>query len=78
MAVRRSAFETIGGLDEGLSAAGTCGIWGDWELCNRMWADGFQVMHMRMDGKQPDPTGQKSGTHTEWVDWVCQVASYML
>lgn len=43
LAVRRSAFEAVGGLDEGLSEQGQCGIYGDWEMCTRMWADGWQV-----------------------------------
>lgn len=43
LTVRKAAFEAVGGLDEGLSDQGQCGIWGDWELCTRMWADGWQV-----------------------------------
>lgn len=30
LAVRRQAFEEVGGLDEGMSDQGVCGIFGDW------------------------------------------------
>ena len=43
MAIRASIYHELGGLDEGISRPGDCGIWGDWELTNRAWMDGWQV-----------------------------------
>ncbi|KAG2453022.1 hypothetical protein HYH02_002357 [Chlamydomonas schloesseri] len=62
LVVRATAYEELGGLDEGFSRAGDCGIWGDWELCNRAWMLGYQTGFMFMDGRQGD--GHAGGTHT--------------
>ena len=43
VAVRKAAFQHVGGVDEGTSEPGECGIIGDWELSTRMWASGWQV-----------------------------------
>ncbi|PNH09978.1 hypothetical protein TSOC_003328, partial [Tetrabaena socialis] len=62
LAIRASIFADLGGLDEGLSRPGDCGIWGDWELCARAWMGGWQVGYMYMDGRSGD--GQPGGTHS--------------
>jgi hypothetical protein len=58
--MRRSAFHEVGGLDEGLSEPGQCGIWSDWELCMRAWLAGHQVVHMFAPR---DGDGEPGGTH---------------
>jgi hypothetical protein len=58
--VRRSAFHEVGGLDEGLSEPGQCGIWSDWELCVRTWLAGYQVVHMYAPR---DGDGEPGSTH---------------
>ncbi|KAG1661003.1 hypothetical protein FOA52_007168 [Chlamydomonas sp. UWO 241] len=62
LAVRASAFEAVGGLDEGLSDAGVCGIYSDWELSHRMWASGWHVAYMPLQGRKEDNQAE-SGTH---------------
>ncbi|GAX76660.1 hypothetical protein CEUSTIGMA_g4106.t1 [Chlamydomonas eustigma] len=62
LAVRKTVFEEVGGLDEGLSEEGVCGIFGDWDLVTRMWLSGWQVMYMDVDGLQVDSTSS-GGTH---------------
>ena len=47
MAVPASVFWELGGLEEGWSQRGECGITGDWELCARAWLSGWQVGHWR-------------------------------
>lgn len=71
LAVRRSAFEAVGGLDEGMSLPGTCGIFSDWELSTRMWSDGWQVMSLLTEGRRGDDSGLKSGTHTDETEEKC-------
>ncbi|GIL69435.1 hypothetical protein Vretimale_13528 [Volvox reticuliferus] len=61
MAIRASIFEAVGGLDEGSSRAGDCGIWGDWELSTRVWMDGWQVGYMFLEGRTGD--GEPGTTH---------------
>eukprot|EP00198_Chlamydomonas_reinhardtii_P010559 XP_001699896.1 predicted protein [Chlamydomonas reinhardtii] len=61
MAIRASIYHELGGLDEGISRPGDCGIWGDWELTNRAWMDGWQVGFMFSDGRGGD--GLPGGTH---------------
>lgn len=61
MFLRRSAFMSVGGLDETLSDPGHCGIWGDWDLSMRMWTAGWQVAYMPARGFQGD--GHTAGTH---------------
>jgi len=60
-AARRSSFLSVGGVDETQSEPGACGIWSDFELSMRMWAAGYQVGWMRLDGRQHD--GQEGSTH---------------
>ncbi len=57
---RRSMFHEIGGLDEGLSEPGQCGIWSDWEVCMRTWLAGYQVVHM---AAPRNGDGTPGGTH---------------
>jgi len=64
MAIRKSAFKHVGGLDESLSEQGECGIWSDWEISSRMWAAGWQVMYTHLSDVDVDRSGKPSGTHT--------------
>ena len=50
-AMRKSAWRHVGGIDESLSEPGECGIWGDWELCTRMWLAGYQVRDVAAAGR---------------------------
>ncbi|KAG2490151.1 hypothetical protein HYH03_011455 [Edaphochlamys debaryana] len=59
--IRAHMFQELGGLDEGMSRPGDCGIWGDWELCQRAWAAGWQVGHYFLRGRGDD--GHEGGTH---------------
>ncbi|GLI62809.1 hypothetical protein VaNZ11_005558 [Volvox africanus] len=61
MAIRASIYDAVGGLDEGTSRPGDCGIWGDWELSTRVWMDGWQVGYMFLEGRTGD--GQPGTTH---------------
>ncbi|KXZ54429.1 hypothetical protein GPECTOR_5g82 [Gonium pectorale] len=61
LAIRASVYRELGGLDEGISRNGECGIWGDWELCGRVWMAGWTVGYMFLDGRNGD--GQPGGTH---------------
>ncbi|GIL62921.1 hypothetical protein Vafri_17101 [Volvox africanus] len=62
LAIRASAFSELGGLEEGFSRPGDCGIWGDWELCSRAWLAGWQVGYLYLEGRDGD--GHEGGTHT--------------
>ncbi|GFR46798.1 hypothetical protein Agub_g8430 [Astrephomene gubernaculifera] len=62
MAVRASTYHALGGLEEGWTRPGDCGISGDWELCYRAWVAGWQVGYMFMAGLQGDRS-TPSGTH---------------
>ncbi|GFR46805.1 hypothetical protein Agub_g8438 [Astrephomene gubernaculifera] len=62
LGIRATTYRALGGLDEGSSRPGDCGIWGDWELCARAWADGWHVGFMYVPGRLGD--GQPGGTHT--------------
>ncbi|EFJ48071.1 hypothetical protein VOLCADRAFT_91271 [Volvox carteri f. nagariensis] len=46
MALRRAALLHVGGVDEGMSDVGECGIVSDWELSIRMWTAGWHVGFM--------------------------------
>ena len=46
LVVRSTAFSSLNGFDEGLSAQGQPGIGLDFDLCWRMWGKGHQVAHM--------------------------------
>jgi hypothetical protein len=59
-AMRKTVFTELGGLDEGLSEPGQCGIWSDWEICMRTWLSGYQVVHMFADR---GGDGDAGGTH---------------
>ncbi|GFR43729.1 hypothetical protein Agub_g4840, partial [Astrephomene gubernaculifera] len=63
IAIRRSAFRLVGGLDEGMSDRGECGIWSDWELSIRLWVAGWRVAFMPLMRKTEGDPGQPGGTH---------------
>ncbi|EFJ43334.1 hypothetical protein VOLCADRAFT_106909, partial [Volvox carteri f. nagariensis] len=44
LVIRTSVFWSLGGLEEGFTRRGDCGIWGDWELSNRAWLSGWQLL----------------------------------
>ncbi|GIL60741.1 hypothetical protein Vafri_15268 [Volvox africanus] len=46
VALRRAALLSVGGVDEGMSDRGECGIMSDWELSVRFWTAGWQVGYM--------------------------------
>ena len=69
-ALRRSAFEAVGGLDEGYVPAGTCGITTDIELCLRLWKSGWQVGHMR-SRDQFGKSRKLGGTHAPAAHAAC-------
>ncbi|GLI62803.1 hypothetical protein VaNZ11_005552 [Volvox africanus] len=62
MAIVASIFWELGGLEEGFSRPGDCGITGDWELCARAWVAGWQVGHFSWEGRKGDP--EPGSTHT--------------
>ncbi|GIL69782.1 hypothetical protein Vretimale_10166 [Volvox reticuliferus] len=62
LVIRASAFSELGGLEEGFTRPGDCGIWGDWELCSRAWLAGWQVGYLYLEGRGGD--GHEGGTHT--------------
>ncbi|KAG2490154.1 hypothetical protein HYH03_011458 [Edaphochlamys debaryana] len=61
-AIRAHMFTELGMLEEGSSRPGDCGIWGDWELCQRAWAAGWQVGFYGLHGRGSD--GRAGGTHS--------------
>ncbi|GIL93289.1 hypothetical protein Vretifemale_20704, partial [Volvox reticuliferus] len=63
LAIRRSAYKFVGGLDEGMSDPGECGIWSDWELSIRFWTAGWHVAYMPLIRKAPSDPGEVGGTH---------------
>lgn len=69
MAVRRSALLDIGGIDEGLSEPGECGIVSDADLSYRMWLAGWQVTWMPVP--RPKHDGKVSGTHRPEAEERC-------
>jgi len=69
MAVRRSAYLHVGGLDETASEPGECGVMSDWDLCVRMWKAGWQVMTTRPVPMEND--GQAGGTHRPGKEKCC-------
>ena len=50
MALRKHAFKSIGGMDEGLTRKGECGIISDWEVVVRMWMAGWQAAYHKVSG----------------------------
>ncbi|KAG2490149.1 hypothetical protein HYH03_011453 [Edaphochlamys debaryana] len=60
--VRSELYHELGGLDEGLSKPGECGIWGDWEMSSRSWMAGWQVGFYNLEGRGND--GHPGGTHS--------------
>ncbi|KAG1672594.1 hypothetical protein FOA52_010696 [Chlamydomonas sp. UWO 241] len=72
LAIRRSAFLHIGGLDESMSDTGECGIMSDHNMCAHMWAVGYQVMWMPGVGIARDTShGEHGGTHRPEVADRC-------
>ncbi|GAX77116.1 hypothetical protein CEUSTIGMA_g4562.t1 [Chlamydomonas eustigma] len=74
MALLRSAFRYVGGLDEGLSEPGMCGIYSDFELSARLWAAGWQVMYYPLRKEDQfglDQSGNPSGTHRPETEYKC-------
>ncbi|EFJ40820.1 hypothetical protein VOLCADRAFT_107960 [Volvox carteri f. nagariensis] len=63
LAIRRSAFKAVGGLDEGMSDPGECGIWSDWELSIRFWVAGYHVAYMPLISKMSNDPSDPGGTH---------------
>mmetsp|Transcript_27600 Transcript_27600/g.60380 ORF Transcript_27600/g.60380 Transcript_27600/m.60380 type:complete len:448 (+) Transcript_27600:355-1698(+) len=61
LAVRRSAYMHVGGMDEGTTEPGECGILTDWDLCLRMWVAGWQVLATKQVHMQHDH--ETGGTH---------------
>ena len=61
LAVRRSAYLHIGGMDETMTEPGECGILTDWDLSLRMWVAGWHVMTTTQVVMTHD--GQPGGTH---------------
>jgi hypothetical protein len=59
-AIRKTVFHELGGLDEGMSEPGQCGIWSDWEMCMRTWLSGYHVAHI-FTNRGGD--GAAGGTH---------------
>lgn len=45
-ALRRAAYVDVGGLDEGYTEPGQCGIFSDFDLSMRLWSAGYLVLHM--------------------------------
>ena len=74
LVVRAVAYSALGGLDEGFSRSGDCGIWGDWELCNRAWMDGWQVGAGGSRGRGgipcPSPTIEGDGNRGAEGRWL--------
>ncbi|KAG2499536.1 hypothetical protein HYH03_002482 [Edaphochlamys debaryana] len=46
LAVRRSAWRQLGGVDAGLGGGAACGACGELDLSTRLWLAGWQVAHM--------------------------------
>lgn len=61
---RRTTFMDIGGLDEGASEPGQCGIISDWEVSTRVWLAGWQVGYMHVPVSQDSAQGG-------WRQLVC-------
>ncbi|CAI7932599.1 unnamed protein product, partial [Closterium sp. NIES-54] len=62
--MRRDVFLELGGLDEGLSARGECGIITDWHFTYRIWFAGYQVMNVAWDPPESGiGRGVEGGTH---------------
>ncbi|KXZ54416.1 hypothetical protein GPECTOR_5g70 [Gonium pectorale] len=62
MAVRARLWREVGGLEEGWTRSGDCGIAGDFELSARAWVAGWQVGYMPIEGRTGD--GQPGTTHS--------------
>ncbi|KAG1666350.1 hypothetical protein FOA52_007888 [Chlamydomonas sp. UWO 241] len=69
MAVRRTAWHAIGGMDESISDIHECGIISDWDLCERMWVAGWQVAATAQTKMQFD--GETGGTHEGPNEGLC-------
>ena len=64
MAIRKLALKYIGGMDEGLTHKGDCGIYSDWELVMRMWMAGWQVAYHAVSGLRGVQGGWGGRSHT--------------
>ncbi|GFR51539.1 hypothetical protein Agub_g13957, partial [Astrephomene gubernaculifera] len=71
IAVRRGAFLGVGGIDEGMSDAGMCGVHSDYDLTLRMWLSGWQVAYIEVPGLDKDPREGEGGTHRPGVSGYC-------
>lgn len=65
------ALLQVGGLDEGLSETGMCGIYSDFEISVRFWAAGWHVGFHPIAGTKPDQSGVPSGTHKPETEFRC-------
>lgn len=78
-AVRRSAYIDVGGLDEGMSEAGQCGIFSDFDLSMRLWAAGYQVgLIYTPQTHQFGGDGQSGGTHKGKMFAQCWIRNLIL
>ncbi|KAG2429410.1 hypothetical protein HYH02_014065 [Chlamydomonas schloesseri] len=71
IAVRRSSFLAVGGIDENMSEAGACGVHSDYDLTLRMWMAGWQVAYIEVPGLGKDPAEAEGGTHRKGVSGYC-------
>ncbi|GIM04176.1 hypothetical protein Vretimale_8800 [Volvox reticuliferus] len=71
VAVRRSAFLDVGGIDENMSQSGACGVHSDYDLVLRMWLAGWQVSYIEAPGLGKDPREPEGGTHRRGVSGYC-------
>ena len=73
LAVRKVALEDVGGLEEGFSEPGVCGIYSDWELSARLWTSGWWVSFMDIShpgGHWMEQVG-RGGTHRPEASGRC-------
>jgi hypothetical protein len=71
LSVRKVALEDVGGLEEGFSEPGVCGIYTDWELSSRLWTGGWWVSYIPFpDGVDMEQVG-RGGTHRPEVSGSC-------
>lgn len=71
LSVRKVALDDVGGLEEGFSEPGICGIYSDWELSSRLWTGGWWVSYLPFpDGTYMERASQ-GGTHRPEVSGRC-------
>ncbi|KAG2489110.1 hypothetical protein HYH03_012336 [Edaphochlamys debaryana] len=71
IAVRRSAFLHIGGIDANMAESGACGVHSDYDFTMRMWLAGWQVSYVELPGLGKDPNEEEGGTHRKGVAGYC-------